>query len=140
LSVKESFQKESDFFAKHPIYSSLPTEVLGIRSLVDKISELLYKMIEKSLPWIKLEILDRKKKAKDSLSRMGDSFPDTDERKLELVFKLVRNFKDKYTQGINGKYFYENFNDKNNTKNETMIYKLNGLFGELYEDYAKKNF
>jgi len=87
-----------------------------------------------------LEILDRKKKAKDSLSRMGDSFPDTDERKLELVFKLVRNFKDKYTQGINGKYFYENFNDKNNTKNETMIYKLNGLFGELYEDYAKKNF
>jgi len=50
LSVKESFQKESDFFAKHPIYSSLPTEVLGIRSLVDKISELLEKMIEKSLP------------------------------------------------------------------------------------------
>jgi len=28
---------------------------------------------------------------------MGDAFPETDERKLELVFKLVRNFKDKYT-------------------------------------------
>lgn len=71
---------------------------------------------------------------------MGDAFPETDERKLELVFKLVRNFKDKYTQGINGKYYYENLNNKQITKNETMIYKLNSLFGELYEEFAKKDF
>jgi CO dehydrogenase/acetyl-CoA synthase epsilon subunit len=56
--------------------------------------------------------LERKKKAKEALIIMGDAFPDTDERKLELVFKLVRNFKDKYTQGINGKYYYENLDSK----------------------------
>lgn len=44
-----------------------------------------------------MEIFDRKKKAQEALNRMGEAFPDTDERKLELVFKLVRNFKDKYT-------------------------------------------
>lgn len=65
--------------------------------MVDKVSELLYKMIHKSLPRIKKEIVARKKKAKESLSRLGESLPETDERKLELVFKLVRKFKDKYT-------------------------------------------
>lgn len=140
VTVKESIQKELDFFGKHPIYSSLPTELLGTRSLVDKVSELLYKMIEKSLPRIKNEILNRKKKAIEQLYSLGEAFPDTDEKKLELVFKLVRNFKDKYTQGINGKYYYESQSTKELNKNETMIYKLNSLFGELYEEYSKKDY
>lgn len=71
--------------------------MLGTRSLVDKVSELLYKMIHKSLPRIKKEIVSRKKKAQESLLRLGESLPETDERKLELVFRLVRKFKDKYT-------------------------------------------
>lgn len=106
LSVSEAIRKELDFFGKHPVYSTLPTEVLGTRSLVDRVSELLFKMIEKSLPRIKKEILERKKKAKENLVRLGESFPETEEKKLELVFKLVREFKDNYTQGINGKYHY----------------------------------
>ena len=28
------------------------------------------------------------------LKGMGESFPETDEKKMELVFKLVRKFKD----------------------------------------------
>lgn len=82
----------------------------------------------------------RKKRAQESLARLGESLPETDERKLELVFKLVRKFKDKYTQGINGKYYYENAHHKQANKNETMIYKLNSLFAELYEEYAKKDY
>lgn len=30
--------------------------------------------------------------------------------------------------------------NKEMSKNETMIYKLNSLFGELYEEYAKKDY
>lgn len=63
IKVSEAIQKELDFFGKHPVYSTLPTEVLGTRSLVDKISELLYQMIKKSLPRIKQEIAKRKKNA-----------------------------------------------------------------------------
>lgn len=57
VTVKESIYKELEFFGKHPIYNSLPTELLGTRSLVDKVSSLLYKIIEKSLPRIKGEII-----------------------------------------------------------------------------------
>lgn len=66
-----------DYFGKHPIYSTLPSEVLGTRSLVDRVSELLYKLIEKSLPKIKNEILERMKKGKEGLMRLGENFPDT---------------------------------------------------------------
>ena len=86
-----------DFFGKHPIYSTLPSELMGTRSLVDRVSTLLYKLIEKSLPRIKKEIKSRKKVAKESLDRLGTTFPETEEKKLELVFKLVREFKDIYT-------------------------------------------
>ena len=67
MTVKEAIQKELDFFGKHPIYSTLPTELLGTRSLVDRISKLLYKMIDKSLPKIKREIMERKRKCKAAL-------------------------------------------------------------------------
>lgn len=96
-SVKDAIRNELDYFGKHPIYSSLPTEILGTRSLVNRISELLYKMIDQSLPRIKAEILERKKKVKEGLLRLGDNFPETEEKKLELVFRLVREFKDNYT-------------------------------------------
>ena len=70
---------------------------MGTWSLVDRVSTLLYKLIEKSLPWIKNEIKSRKKIAIESLNRLGTTFPETEEKKLELVFKLVWEFKDKYT-------------------------------------------
>ena len=75
----------------------MPNELLGTRSLVDRVSTLLYKMIEKGLPRIKREIFERKKKVKENLKRLGEDFPETEEKKLELVFKLVREFKDHYT-------------------------------------------
>lgn len=49
------------------------------------------------MPRIKNEIFERKKKVKENLKRLGDDFPETEEKKLELVFKLVREFKDHYT-------------------------------------------
>lgn len=54
-------------------------------------------MIKKSLPWIKKEILEKKKKAKESLAKLGESFPETKEKKIEMIFKLIRDFKDNFS-------------------------------------------
>ena len=51
-------------------------------------------MIKRSLPRIKKDIIDKKKKVKENLIRLGDAFPDSQDKKLELIFKLVREFKD----------------------------------------------
>lgn len=145
-SVHDAIQKELDYFGKHPIYSTMPTELLGTRSLIDRTSSILYSMIKNSLPKIQREILDRKRKAKDQLDQMGDDFPDSDERKLELVFRLVRRFKDNYEQELYGKYFHETISNKRDKEKQskrgadTITFSMNKLFHELYEEYADKNY
>ena len=146
MSVHDAVQKELDFFGKHPIYSTMPTELLGTRSLIDRTSSILYSMIKTSLPKIQREILERKRKAKEQLDQMGDDFPDTDERKLELVFKLVRRFKDNYEQELYGKYFHETVATKRDKEKQskrsadTITFSMNKIFHELYEEYADKNY
>ena len=75
---------------------------------------------------------------------MGNSFPETEEKKMELIFKLVREFKDKYTQGIDGKYIHPTnvggSKVKKHSGKETMIYQLNQLFSGLFEKFSKKDF
>lgn len=57
--MADAIKKELDFFGKHPIYSTLPTNLVGTLSLIDKLSKLLYQMIHKSLPRIRNEINKR---------------------------------------------------------------------------------
>ena len=146
ISVNDAIQKELDFFGKHPIYSTMPTELLGTRSLIDKTSSILYNMIKTSLPKIQREILERKRKAKEQLDLMGEDFPDTEERKLEMVFKLVRRFKDNYEQELYGKYFHEPIASKKDKEKQskrsadTITFSLNKIFHELYEEFSDKNF
>ncbi len=106
IKMKDAIQNEIDFFGKHPIYSTLPSELLGTLSLIDRVSNLLYKMIRKCLPKIKKEIINRKTKVKKSLFNLGIEFPDNDEKKMEMVFQLVRKFKQTFNKEINGSYFH----------------------------------
>lgn len=140
-NVQEAIQKELDFFGKHPIYSTLPIELLGTRSLINRVSSLLFKMIEKSLPRIKKEIFERKKKAKISLESLGNEFPEKEEHKMELVFMLVRQFKENFNQEINGKYFHRKIDRKSlrSSKRETITFQLNSLFKDLYKEFSNKD-
>jgi replication fork clamp-binding protein CrfC len=146
LTVHEAIQRELDFFGKHPVYSTLPSELLGTRSLIDRMSKILFDMIKNSLPRIKSEIIERKRKAKEQLEILGEDFPDSEEKKLEMVFKLVRSFKETYDQEITGKYFHEKASKKNDKDlqrkrhAETITFQLNKLFNELYEEYTEKDF
>jgi hypothetical protein len=56
VTIKEALKKELDFFGKHPIYSTLPADVLGTLSLIDKLSKLLYQRISQALPGIRREV------------------------------------------------------------------------------------
>lgn len=140
--VQEAIQKELDFFGKHPIYSTLPIELLGTRSLINRVSSLLFKMIEKSLPRIKKEIFERKKRAKSSLEQLGNEFPELEEHKMELVFMLVRQFKENFNQEINGKYFHRKIDKKSHrsSKRETITFQLNSLFKDLYKEFSDKDY
>ncbi len=100
-------------------------------------------MIQKSLPRIKREIKDKKRKAQDHLDRIGSNFPESDDKKMELIFKMVRQFKENFHQGISGKYIHNQLSQsakKSSQNDETTMYKLSVHFAELYEDYTQKDF
>ena len=137
MGVQDAIRRELDFFGSHTLYSTLPSELLGTRSLIDRSSKILYQLIRTFLPVIQTEILERKKKAKDSLAVLGEEIPDTDEKKLELVFKLVRGFKDNLDKEIHGKYSSDAIEGK--TK-ETVIFQIGRLFSDLLEDFAAKDY
>lgn len=146
-TVAQAIQNELDYFAKHPVYSSLPSELLGTRAMIDRTSAILYTIIKTSLPSIKKEIEDRKRKAIQQIKELGEEVPNTDDRKLELVFKLIRKFKDLYDQEVNGKYVHHQINFKKGIskhhpliKNETLAYTLSQNFNELYKEYSDKDF
>ncbi len=143
-TVKDAIQAELNYFYRHPVYSTLPSELLGTSSLILRVSKILYEMIQNALPRIQREILERKKKAKDTMDALGENFPDSDEKKMELVFKLVRNFKESFDQDISGKYFFEDTSSIKNKvqrkRGETVTYQLNQLFAELYQEYMIKDF
>ena len=141
VTVAEAVQNELDFFGKHPVYSTLPADLLGTRALVDRTSAILYKMIQQSLPKIQKEILERKKNAKTQLLKMGDEFPESEERKLELVFKLIRGFKDNFDQEVKGKYFHTQIKEKKEKRGtETITFLLNKSFSSLYEEFSDRDF
>ena len=63
-TVKDAIQTELNYFYRHPVYSTLPSELLGTSSLISRVSKILYEMIQKALPRIQKEIVERKKKAR----------------------------------------------------------------------------
>lgn len=143
-SVKEAIQAELNYFCRHPVYSTLPSDCLGTSSLVSRTSKILYEMIKTALPRIQKEIAEKKKKAREVLDNLGENFPDSDEKKMELVFKLVRTFKELFDQEITGKFFFDDSQSLRSKvqkkKGETITFQLNRIFSELYEEMAVKDF
>lgn len=139
--VADAVKKEMEFFAKHPVYSVLPAELLGTRALIDKMSAVLHRMIQAYLPKLRSEVGARIKRARTQLEGLGEEFPESEEKKLELVFKLVRKFKDNFDQAVNGKYYHQKLTRKREKRDaETITFQLNAQFADLFKRYAASDF
>lgn len=84
----------------------------------------------------------RIRQARTQLEALGEEFPEQEEKKLELVFRLVRRFKDSFDQAINGKYLHEKVERKKDNKidAETVTFQLNNQFADLFRKYAAPDF
>ena len=60
ISMKETKIKEKEFFKSHPAYNNLPSERYGIDSLINKLTQLYFKMVKENYPMIFKAINERK--------------------------------------------------------------------------------
>lgn len=71
-SVRECLEEEKIFFASHPTYRLLPPHLVGVSSLVDKLTKVLFRHIKNFLPEIKREIGAKTRVVLDRLQELGE--------------------------------------------------------------------
>lgn len=75
MNVEDSLKDEREFFAKHPIYSTMPPGYLGTDVLTAKLTKVLYTHIQHFLPEILKETVYRIKNCEDRIRELGPSAP-----------------------------------------------------------------
>ena len=124
LSLTETKKKEKEFFKSHPAYNNLPSELLGIDSLIDKLTQLYFKMVKENCPNIDKILNERKKTIEKELIDLND---------LLTIMQNIIIDEEKTSVPINKKKDEEKLKDppsksKDNNKNDKK--KVYGnLFG-----------
>ena len=72
LTIAETIIKEKEFFKVHPAYNNLPSELLGIDALINKITKLYFRMVRKNCPIIVHAIKERIKTVEKELAELSD--------------------------------------------------------------------
>ena len=138
VKVKQARKNESSFFNSHPVYSSLPASLWGTGSLTHQLSGIFLKVVQRCLPRVRAEISERKQDCKLKLDAFGDDFPQGEEAQLELIFKLVRKFKDRLETELQGKYSHEDGRRSRKKKSYSVENRISFQVGELFEEFFKK--
>lgn len=80
--VFAALDEEKLYFSSHPIYSTMPQDVLGTFNLTKKLTKVLFTHIRHYLPEIVKEINAMKKDLDDKLKSLGTPLPTTKIEKL----------------------------------------------------------
>lgn len=59
MQIAEAVKREKNFFANHPVYSTIPGEIFGTLVLTKKLTTILYRRIRSFLPELMKEINNR---------------------------------------------------------------------------------
>ena len=72
VSMADAIIKEKEFFQSHPAYNNLPPELLGTEALINKLTQLYFRMIRENCPIIVKAINERKKAVEKELADLSE--------------------------------------------------------------------
>jgi len=104
IPVKDAIAKEEMYFSSHPIYSSMPSNVLGCHVLTQKLTRILFTHIKHNLPTIISEIREKVKEADEDLQDLGPPLPSTNSEKMQMIWGMILEFLKQYEGQIKGKF------------------------------------
>jgi len=104
MQVQQALDAEDKWFAEHARYSKLPPGHTGTRSLVDKLTVVMYHHIKSFLPQICREIQDKKTTVAMRLSELGDGVPVDDFDRVQLMWTMVTDYCEMFRNTIRGKF------------------------------------
>lgn len=103
-SIQEALEDEATFFRTHPAYKTLPAHLLGMRSLVDKLTKVLFRHIRNFLPEIKSEISQKLRALRARLAELGEGVPADASERTQLMWTMINDYCELFCNTIRGKY------------------------------------
>jgi len=92
ITVKAAIEKECLYFNTHPVYSTMPQNLLGIGNLTTKLTRILFTHIKHSLPEIMKEIRDKIRETEDDLRDLGPPMPAESGEKMQVLWNMITDF------------------------------------------------
>lgn len=103
LSLKNAIDNEKDFFENHEYFRVLLLEHHAtIPTLAERLTVELVEHIEKTLPHLENQILDKLKEAEDKLQIIGRGIPETEGEKLNFLIEKIKHFTEEIAQATEG--------------------------------------
>jgi len=90
--VFSALDEEKLYFSSHPVYSTMPQDMLGTANLTKRLTKVLFTHIRNYLPEIVREINAMKKDMEDKLKGLGNPLPNSKQEKLQLLWFMVTEF------------------------------------------------
>jgi len=104
LSIEDTLKKEQNFFKSHQIYKNLPPGYVGSNALINKLSRIYFKIINKNLPIIINAINDRFKDIQNELDELGNPIPSDDTSKMTSIINMAKEYIEIFKNALQGKY------------------------------------
>ena len=130
VSVAEGLKLENEFFErKYP--DLLENGLVGTKNLVNRLSMILSKNIQTSLPEIIKELREKIDEYDQEYRQLGTPLPEFDQEKIQLILNMVTEFCNAYSNSIKGKYS----RIKKNKDKEPIGVSIRRLLLGIFKDY-----
>jgi GTP-binding protein EngB required for normal cell division len=136
MRVIRALDAEKEYFATHPVYSTLPAGHCGTEALTNKLTKILFHHIRMHLPSILKEIMAKAAECEERLRDLGTPLPVTSKEKMQLLWNMIMDFTENFKNTLKGKY-----DGRRLAKLSDEISggaKIKAMFHQLYADMYKK--
>lgn len=138
MSVADGIEKEKAYFNSHKVYVGMDQSKLGVTNLTNKLSNIMFFHIKRSLPLIVKDIREKMKTLEQDLAELGEPMPSAPHEKLQLLWSLMTEFIQTYKNSISGRYDANRYQGGNIRSTEPLTggAKIKKAFHNLYSDLA----
>ena len=127
ISSREAKEKEMEFFKSNEYYKMLPPTVLGVESLIAKLTSVLVDRIISQMPMMLKESEAQLSESMIALKELGDAPPEGNQVFM-MLNKMAMDFVQIVKNSLNGHYISKELIDCENLRTCAVIHKLKTNF------------
>ena len=131
VTVAQGLELEEKFFGQDKYIDFKNRGLVGTKNLVNRLSLILSKNIQASLPQITKELRDRIELTEKELRELGNPLPEHNSDKLQLIYNLASEFCTAYKDSIKGKYI----KNRDDADKDPVGVEIRKLLISIFGDY-----